>query len=1417
MCVVCQFCKALHWHAEARTEGSTYKPVFGTACCRKGAVVIEPFREPHPVIRDLLTGADHRSVVFLPNIRKYNNSLAFTSVSLTLDNRLGPQTSVYSLNIQGQLCHYQGTLHPQPGDRPRFAQLYIYDSTYATDVRREGARAEYGHELNNSLLRDLDEVLRHCSLHYQTYVTAEEYLRTNSQPDRRTVALDARMQLVYDGTQDERRYNLPVSDELAALIPDTVEGEYGRKSFRDVTLINRTTGANGRYHLDKIDPSNPSYMSLHYVLLFPYGDAGWHWNRRLRGREAPLDDDGVPNPDDPRCRVTQREYYRYVLNLRSGHFPQLHLSRRLFHQFILDAWVSVETAILDFIRRNQDELRTDSAAGLTDALNPTENLPASVDRLGKRIILPSSFSGSDRYMNQLYQDSMAIVREKGSPTLFITVTANPHWEEITRELMEGQDPKDRPDLIARVFAMKIKALLEELKKKEIFGPYRANCYTVEFQKRGLPHVHILLFLANHDRYKDPAFVDTVVKAHLIDPSDPSHAWAPDELSAILEKVQFHRPCGRDTPNSPCMKDGKCSKGFPKEYIEETEMTQDGYPLYARPRAGRTFTHKGKTVDNSWVVPYNPYLTLRYNCHINVEILVGVGAVKYIHKYAYKGADRATARLTGRSPDDDDEVAQYLNCRYVSPCESMLRIMECSMHEEWPPVQRLALHLPDQQFVTFPGSLTEHELAERVRTRVSTLMAFFEYNERNEDGRHLTYQRFPEFYVYDSTARRWHPRQRGEMIGRMYYCSPLAGERYYLRLLLTVIRGPRSFEDLRTVDGVVYPTFREACQALGMLESDSHWLETFEQAAAFKTGSALRTLFTVIIKFGTVTDLPALWHAFRHNICDDLPHRLRARNDYPSDLAEPHVDYGLYLVRQQLQKENVELANVNLPEPLWAGWHAVENNPLLSVHLNYDVDVERAQAEGITAQFNVGQRQAYERITGRIQDDPDNSHFFLQGAGGTGKTFLYRALCSSMRAQGKIVLCVASSGMAALLLPDGRTAHSTFKIPLDISEISMCDIKPLTHLGELMRKADLLIWDEVTMQHKHCFMAVHRSLCDVRRNGDTTYLFGGLPAVLGGDFAQILPVVPGGSRGTIVNSCVQYCEIWPRLEKLKLTDNMRLRAGGDSAAWAEWIHSLSYDPANHKMVDLPEYVRSTASDTQLLEHTFPTVEMRGARENPQFFDGRAVLCVTNEQTEEFNDRLLNMMTGDAREYISYNRIDESELGEETPPMMPDEMLLSMKPAALAPPVLQLKVGAPVMLLRNLCPREGLCNGTRMTIVRMTPRTLTVRVLGGDHDGSVHFIPRIDLKTKAEDTAVPLIRRQFPVRLCFAMTINKSQGQTLRIVGLNHRTSPFSHGQLYVALSRVLDVRNLMILLPDPGEGKEPVRKVNNIVYPEVLLP
>ncbi len=288
---------------------------------------------------------------------------------------------------------------------------------------------------------------------------------------------------------------------------------------------------------------------------------------------------------------------------------------------------------MKFIRENQQQLRCDLYNGLQDALNAGDVFGNDI---GQKMILLSSFQGGERAMGQLYQDAMARVRKFGQSNLFVTFTCNPKWKEITDALLPRQTAKDRPDLIIRVFNLKLDALLKDI-KDGVLGTVIAKIWVIEFQKRGLPHAHILLILDEVSKLRTAEDYASMVSAEI--PDLICHPKAYETVTSCM----VHGPCGLDFFNAQCMEQGKCKKRYPHSFSEEMCYDVDGYPEYRR-RQTRIFVDPKmqRVVDNQWIVPYILHLATKYHAHINVEICSSISAIKYLYKYVYKGPDRVTA-------------------------------------------------------------------------------------------------------------------------------------------------------------------------------------------------------------------------------------------------------------------------------------------------------------------------------------------------------------------------------------------------------------------------------------------------------------------------------------------------------------------------------------------------------------------------------------------------------------------------------------------------------------------------------------------------------------------------------------------------------------------------------------------------------
>ena len=274
--------------------------------------------------------------------------------------------------------------------------------------------------------------------------------------------------------------------------------------------------------------------------------------------------------------------------------------------------------------------------------------------------------------------------------------------------------------------------------------------------------------------------------------------------------------------------------------------------------------------------------------------------------------------------------------------------------------------------------------------------------------------------------------------------------------------------------------------------------------------------------------------------------------------------------------------------------------------------------------------------------------------------------------------------------------------------------------------------------------------------------------------------------------------------------MRVQQGIANIEFARFLGQMSYTPELQGQISLPAGIKCFHDIQVFCNSIFPTTCLQNANNNLSIFRDRTILVFRNDTVTMFNDLLIQQLPGELHIFNSVNTADINDSAAQMEEL-PAEYLQSIQHAALPPSQLCLKLGAPVILIRNLNPKEGLCNGTRMVVTRLGRSCIEVRILGGDFDGQCKLLPRITLSTTEDDLPFILSRKQFPICLCFAMTVNKSQGQSFCIMRIDLCTPAFCHGQLYVALSRITNIDGLSALLPANGPST-----TENIVYPEALL-
>jgi hypothetical protein len=317
----------------------------------------------------------------------------------------------------------------------------------------------------------------------------------------------------------------------------------------------------------------------------------------------------------------------------------------------------------------------------------------------------------------------------------------------------------------------------------------------------------------------------------------------------------------------------------------------------------------------------------------------------------------------------------------------------------PNVVRLPIHLPHEQSIIFNPSSNANVVVERHANSDTPLMAFFNVNQQHgaigDLARTLTYQEFPMHFVLKKNvgnpqSHSWSIRMRNSFaIGRMTYVQPTAGEKFYLRTLLMVVKDPKSFEDLKTVDDVVCESFQESCLRHGLLEDDNEWETCLRDAADIQTGTQLRHLFTTLLLFCAPAQPHVLWLSFRDKICDDLRYNLRSHGR--TNISDSDVyDYGLHLINNILQDSGHSLSDFASMPQSRLNWSDTLNNRLITQQLNFDPNFEHITACNLISTLNADQRHAFEDISSSIMNH-EGKQFFINGFGGCGKTYLYQAL------------------------------------------------------------------------------------------------------------------------------------------------------------------------------------------------------------------------------------------------------------------------------------------------------------------------------------------------------------------------------------------------------------------------------------------
>ncbi|XP_067140991.1 ATP-dependent DNA helicase pif1-like [Centruroides vittatus] len=616
-----------------------------------------------------------------------------------------------------------------------------------------------------------------------------------------------------------------------------------------------------------------------------------------------------------------------------------------------------------------------------------------------------------------------------------------------------------------------------------------------------------------------------------------------------------------------------------------------------------------------------------------------------------------------------------------------------------------------------------------------------------------------------------------------------------------VRGPKSFQELRTVNGELCATYREACRELN-LENDAHWDTTLTDALNTAQPQQIRTLFAIILTTCFPSNPKDLWEKYKDCMSEDILHRLRATNQNPDMQFTPHV-YNEALV--SIEDKCLAIANKGLGQLGMCAPNRSVNDAYdrdLQHETCFDVDDLGTFIETNLPKLVSEQHVVYDTIMQAITYQRGGL-YLINAPGGTGKTFLISLILATVRSQNKIALAIASSGIAATLLDGGRTAHSALKLPLNLqtTETPTCNITKNSGMSKVLQTCKLIIWDECTMAHKKALEVLDRTQKDLRGNGQP---FGGALILLSGDFRQTLPVIPRSTPADELNACLKSSVLWQHVKKLALKTNMRVELQNDVST--EHFAKQLLDIGNGKMaidrstqcITLPtNFCKMTLTKDKLIQKVFPNIARN--YKNHQLLSARVILAAKNNDVNDINFSIQNRIPGELTTYKSIDTV----MNQDEIVNYPTEFLNSLDLPGMPPHILTLKIGVPIILLRNINPPR-LCNGTRLSVKKMN-NVIETTILNGKFKRKDVLLPRIPMIPT--DMPFEFKRLQFLVRIVFAMTINKAQGQSLQVCGLDLENLCFSHGQLYVASSCVGKPSDLFVYAPD--------RKTKHIVYPQAL--
>uniref|UniRef100_A0A183CJY4 ATP-dependent DNA helicase n=1 Tax=Globodera pallida TaxID=36090 RepID=A0A183CJY4_GLOPA len=810
----------------------------------------------------------------------------------------------------------------------------------------------------------------------------------------------------------------------------------------------------------------------------------------------------------------------------------------------------------------------------------------------------------------------------------------------------------------------------------------------------------------------------------------------------------------------------------------------------------------------------------------------------------------------------DEFRQIRMARYQTPNEALLSIWGNKLVRKSHQVEHQRFHLPGQnRLVVVVGQ--EEERAEEERARIaagqdqhSALTSYFALNAALEPdvARRYTFMSICHDYWYDRRANQWKKRvqRRKNHLAMLEAASAGNFEHQALRMLLLHVHGPTGWHALYAGQ----TTFVDAAKAMGLLEDSALWVDTILEALSGLPTFRRRINWTAVL-FANSGILDA--SSVLDRVLLDARRLLTPRAMLQQDLDVVR-QYVLCRMELVFRLHGVDPASFNsccerlgLPAPLGfvmpnediieAEYNAGDyGNRLWAQFLQEDSEQTDSATDGpmttahyaakdaeFSPQLNDKQRAFIETVCASVQRrrdatlEPAQQLFMLTGDGGTGKTFAYNALIARLKSKMSCrLIATASTGIAAELLFEGATLHSKLRVPIDIDDDTMPMLDYESDPAKLLRALELLIIDEISIANKNVISYVDKLL----RSIDVSYRekhFGGKIVVFGGDWKQLLPVAESSGAVGLDSVNMAY---WMSVKTTpwftnglvninRLTENMRVTGNQEDyrrtlKTWGTGVtvRTAASDDRRRPYVQLCPSL-CLRSEEALIEFVFGDA-LKDPLANIVQLRGAAILCPLNKDTFKLNAELMKRISNawappaqqSERVYISVDTVDPDSPMDVLALNVAEryiENIYGKTPSGMPEHILELKVGAVMMVIKNISVAHGLCNGTRVQIIALGDNIITCRYIQGPRSGTEFKMYRHRFRfggrgrEATRHGAVKWTRLQFPLRPGFVITTHKAQGQTLARVGVHLSSSQcFAHGQFYVAMSRVRTSDDIRVL-------------------------